>query len=82
MRAQRMLVASLPAWCSMPAARGEKIVRSMPRSRARFNCDRSIVSRISSSPKTGSASDGARRVSSASASWALRKAASAGGNVV
>ena len=32
-RPRRLLVSESPMWCAMPLARGEKIVRSVPRSR-------------------------------------------------
>ena len=47
--AQASLVAASPRWWPMPAARGEKIVRSVPRSRCTLSWPPSIVWRISSS---------------------------------
>ena len=43
------LVSKPPMWCAMKLARGEKIVRSMPRSRIFCNWLDSIDARISSS---------------------------------
>ena len=49
MRDQSWLVSALPTWCAMPAARGEKIVTSVPRSRWSLSCAPSRLSRIWSS---------------------------------
>lgn len=46
-------IAWSPTWCAMADARGEKIVRSAPRSLMSFNWFCSIVSRISSSEISG-----------------------------
>ena len=56
---QYLLAGSLPSWCAMPAARGEKIVRSVPRSRCSLSCAPSRLSRISSSEMPRSAGIGA-----------------------
>jgi len=47
--AQVALVSKLPMWCAMKLARGEKIVRSLPRSRIFLSWLVSIDSRSSSS---------------------------------
>jgi hypothetical protein len=46
---QCRLVVSVPTWCAMPAARGEKSVRSTPRFLWMASWFVSMVSRISSS---------------------------------
>ena len=48
-RVQRGLVSASPTWCAIAAARGEKIVTSVPRSRWSLSCAPSRLSRISSS---------------------------------
>ena len=52
-RVQAMLTRSSPTWWAMAEARGEKIVRSAPRSRSSRSWFFSIVSRISSSEIAG-----------------------------
>ena len=79
---QCLLVASLPTWCPIALARGEKIVRSVPRERCSLSCAFSRLSRIWSSlmvtlPLAGT-SDG---VLSASV-CCLRQAFSGSGAVV
>ena len=48
MRDHSMPVASVPTWCAMPAARGEKMVRSEPRSFCSFNCGSTLFNSCSS----------------------------------
>src|SRR5207244_5965351 len=48
-----IFVVASPRWCPMPAARGEKIVRSVPRSRCTLSWPPSIASRISLSVIVG-----------------------------
>ena len=57
-RAQATAVAGSSTWWPMADARGEKIVRSWPRSRATRSWLPSIVARISSSLIRGSAGTG------------------------
>ena len=45
-------------WCAMPDARGEKIVRSVPRSRCNLSCAPSTLARNSSSLILSAAGDG------------------------
>ncbi len=66
------LIASSPTWWAMAEARGEKMVRSAPRSRCSLSWAPSMLWRISSSLTFGSPvgrSDG----SVIPASWASRK---------
>ncbi len=76
------LVASVPMWCAMKLARGEKIVRSVPRSRCIFSCAFSRLARISSSAMTSSPRAGDFAGSSSAATCRLRHASSAAGAVV
>ena len=54
--------AKSPTWWPMPEARGEKIVRSVPRSRCSLSCVPSMLSRISSSDIFSAARDGIARL--------------------
>jgi hypothetical protein len=47
-RDHSMPVASVPTWCAMPAARGEKMVRSEPRSFCSFSWGWTLLTRSSS----------------------------------
>ena len=48
MRDHSMPIASVPTWCAMPAARGEKMVRSQPRSFWSFSCGSTLFTSCSS----------------------------------
>ena len=78
--AQRALTDSSPTWWPMAEARGEKIVRSIPRSAIRRSWLVSIVSRISSSEILGYG--GGAWPASKAAHWASRQAVCAAGAVV
>ena len=78
--AQASLVDASPRWCPIPAARGEKIVRSVPRSCCTFNCPLTMVARISSSVIAGRG--GAGRPSLWAATCSVRHASCWRGDVV
>ena len=81
MAAQVALVCALPMWWAMKLARGEKIVRSMPRSCILPSWFVIMLSRSSSSLMCSSPADGVEP-SARPAIWRLRHASSAGGAVV
>ena len=66
----------------MPDARGEKIVRFVPRSRWNLSCAPSTLSRSSSSLILSAAGDGFCEGSLMAATWLLRKSWSFCGSVV
>ena len=78
--AQASEVAASPRWCPMPAARGEKIVRSVPRSCCSFNWPPTMLARISSSLTAGRG--GAARPSPCAAICSVRHASCWRGDVV
>ena len=80
-RAHVTAVAGSSTWCPMADARGEKIVRSWPRSRTMGSWLPSIVARISSSLISGSAGTGSAG-SLSRASMRSRNSCSAAGAVV
>ena len=45
-RDHSMPVASVPTWCAMPAARGEKMVRSEPRSFCSLSCGSTLLNQL------------------------------------
>ena len=69
-------------WCAMKLARGEKMVRSLPRSFILASWLVSMLSRSSSSLITSSEAFGATAGSSRPAIWRLRQSSSAFGAVV
>ena len=76
-----MLIASVPTWCAMPPARGEKMVRSPPRSFWNLSCGWTLLTRTSSlMPRSVEA--GLRAESASPASCLSRKVCSACGSVV
>ena len=81
MRDHSMPVASVPTWCAMPAARGEKMVRSEPRSFCSFSCGCTLLTR-SSSEIFNSLVAGLRIGSASPASCLSRNASSGWGSVV
>ena len=76
------LVAASPTWCAIPAARGEKIVRSVPRSRCSLSCAPSRLSRIWSSLILSALFAGPEPRLSNAAICALRQASNSLGAVV
>ena len=68
-------------WCDMPAARGEKMVMSVPRSRWNLSCEATLA-RISSSLNLSIARVGAWAGSFKAAIWRLRNSSSGFGAVV
>jgi len=80
--AQALETSKSPMWCAMKLARGEKIVRSEPRSRIRRNWLVSIVSRSSSSLIRRSDALGMTEGSAIPAIWRSRQSARACGAVV
>jgi hypothetical protein len=76
-----MLIASVPTWCAMPPARGEKTVRSPPRSFWNLSCGATLFT-STSSLMARSRDEGRRAASARPASCLSRKACSAGGSVV
>ncbi len=80
--AQVALVLKSPMWCAMKLARGEKIVRSQPRSFIFASWFASMLSRSASSPMTSSETFGACAGSLSPAIWRLRHSSSALGAVV
>ena len=80
---QNLEVCSLPMWWPIQLARGEKIVRSVPRSRWKASWAPSRLSRISSSLTRISPLDPTWFGSEATAAfWASRHSPTAGGVVV
>ena len=69
-------------WWAMKLARGEKMVRSLPRSSMSRSWLASIVSRMSSSLMVSSDGLGAEAGSPIAATWRSRHASRAGGAVV
>jgi hypothetical protein len=82
MAAQVALVSKLPMWCAMKLARGEKMVRSLPRSRILCSWLCSMDSRSSSSLMRSDAAEGASAGLPRLAIWRLRQVSSAAGAVV
>jgi hypothetical protein len=80
--AQVALVLKSPMWWAMKLARGEKIVRSLPRSRILRSWFCSIDSRSSSSLIFSSAGEGVCAGSLRPAIWRLRQSSRALGAVV
>jgi hypothetical protein len=76
------LVSNPPMWCAMKLARGEKIVRSAPRSRISFNWFFSMLSRSSSSPMRSSETWGVRAGFFSPSTWRFRQSSSDLGAVV
>jgi hypothetical protein len=76
-----LLTASVPTWCAMPPARGEKSVRSPPRSLWKLSCGCTLFTSVSSLiPR--SVEPGLRAASASPASCLSRKLCSAAGSVV
>jgi hypothetical protein len=69
-------------WCDMPEARGEKMVRLVPRSRWNLSWAPSTLARSSSSLIRSAAADGLFAGSLIAAIWPLRKSWSFCGSVV
>ena len=69
-------------WWAMKLARGEKIVRSVPRSAIRWSWLFAMLSRSSSSLIASSAAAGASAGLATPAIWRLRQSSSALGAVV
>ena len=80
--AQVELTLKSPMWWAMKLARGEKMVRSEPRSRIFFNWLVSMLSRSSSSLILSSDTFGIAEGSLMPAIWRLRHSSSALGAVV
>ncbi len=76
------LVWKSPTWCAMKLARGEKMVRSLPRSFILASWFTSMLARSSSSPIARSEAFGAAVGSFRPAIWRLRQSSSAFGAVV
>ncbi len=72
---------SVPTWCAMVGARGEKMVRSLPRSFWSLSCGCTLCT-STSSLTPGSAIAGLRAGSASPASSLSRKACTACGSVV
>ena len=76
-----LLIASEPTWCAMPDARGEKMVRSLPRAFWNLSWGSTLLTRTSSlMPR--SVEVGLRAESASPASCLSRKRWSACGSVV
>ena len=69
-------------WWPMPEARGEKIVRSVPRSRWNLSCAPSIEALISSSDILSPARGGSAVLFLTASVWSLRKRCRSLGSVV
>ncbi len=69
-------------WWPMPEARGEKIVRSVPRSRCSLSWFCSMLSRISSSDIFSPARGGIAALFFTASVWSLRKRCRSFGSVV
>ena len=74
--------AKSPMWWPMPEARGEKIVRSVPRSRWSLSCAPSIEALISSSDIFRPARGGIGALFLTASVWSLRKRCRSLGSVV
>ena len=77
-----MLTLSSPMWWPMPEARGEKIVRSVPRSCCSLSWFASRLSRISSSDIFSAARGGIADLSLTASVCSLRKRCRSFGSVV